>query len=190
MSTLAYFGGVFRLLRYDNLASAVRKILRGYRREETVRFMAFRSHWRFAAEFCTPGKGHEKGGIEGEGGYFRRNHLVPVPRVADLDALNTMLVTACRADEARMLDGRSETIGATMAIERSHLLSCATEGLEKAAVIVTTNLPFSEWSQVIPNPRLCKALIDRLTDQAHIITTGADSYRFRRTTAQRKASKT
>ena len=45
---------------------------------------------------------------------------------------------------------------------------------EKAAVIVTTNLPFSEWSQVIPNPRLCKALIDRLTDQAHIITTGAD----------------
>jgi DNA replication protein DnaC len=48
---------------------------------------------------------------------------------------------------------------------------------EKAAVIVTTNLPFSEWSQVIPNPRLCKALIDRLTDQAHIITTGANSYR-------------
>jgi DNA replication protein DnaC len=60
---------------------------------------------------------------------------------------------------------------------------------EKAAVIVTTNLPFSEWSQVIPNPRLCKALIDRLTDQAHIITTGTDSYRFRRTSAQRKTGK-
>ena len=60
---------------------------------------------------------------------------------------------------------------------------------EKAAVIVTTNLPFSEWSQVIPNPRLCKALIDRLTDQAHIITTGADSYQFRRTTARRKTAK-
>ena len=60
---------------------------------------------------------------------------------------------------------------------------------EKAAVIVTTNLPFSEWSQVIPNPRLCKALIDRLTDRAHIITTGTDSYRFRRTTAQRKSAK-
>lgn len=60
---------------------------------------------------------------------------------------------------------------------------------EKAAVIVTTNLPFSEWPQVIPNPRLCKALIDRLTDRAHIITTGTDSYRFRRTTAQRRATK-
>ena len=131
----AYFGGVFNLLRYDNLASAVRKILRGYRREETVRFMAFRSHWRFAAEFCTPGEGHEKGGIEGEGGYFRRNHLVPVPRVSDLDALNTMLMTACRADEARILDGRTDTIGAAMALERGHLLSCAAEGFELAEVV-------------------------------------------------------
>jgi hypothetical protein len=49
----AYFGGVFHLLRYDNLASAVRKILRGYRREETVRFIAFRSHWRFAGRPAT-----------------------------------------------------------------------------------------------------------------------------------------
>jgi DNA replication protein DnaC len=52
---------------------------------------------------------------------------------------------------------------------------------EKAAVIMTTNLPFSEWTQVIPNARLCKALLDRVTDQAHIIETGTDSYRFRRT---------
>jgi DNA replication protein DnaC len=52
---------------------------------------------------------------------------------------------------------------------------------EKAALIMTTNLPFSEWTQVIPNARLCKALLDRVTDQAHIIETGTDSYRFRRT---------
>src|SRR3954468_10145355 len=131
----AYFGGVFRLLRYDNLASAVRKILRGHRREETVRFVAFRSHWRFAAEFCTPGEGHEKGGIEGEGGYFRRNPWVPVPPVADLDALKPMLMAACRADEARVLTGRSETIGAVMAVERGHLLACATEGFDLAEVV-------------------------------------------------------
>ena len=66
----AYFGGVFRQLRYDNLASAVKKILRGHRREETARFIAFRSHWGFASEFCTPGAGHEKGGVEGEAGSF------------------------------------------------------------------------------------------------------------------------
>jgi hypothetical protein len=100
-----------------------------------VRFLAFRSHWRFAAEFCTPGEGHEKGGVEGEGGYFRHNHLVPVPRVADLEALNAMLLTACRADEARVLDGRSETIGAAMAVERGPLLPCAVEGLDLAETV-------------------------------------------------------
>ena len=130
-----YFGGVFRLLRYDNLASAVRKVLRGHRREETVRFLAFRSHWRFAAEFCTPGEGHEKGGIEGEGGYFRRNHLVPVPCVPDLDALNTLLLTGCRADEARVLDGRTEAVGTAMANEQAHLLPRATEGFDIAEIV-------------------------------------------------------
>ena len=130
----AYFGGVFRLLRYDNLASAVRKILRGHRREETVRFVAFRSHWRFTAEFCTPGEGHEKGGVEGEGGYFRRNHLVPVPGVADLDALNAFLLAGCRADEARILDGRTEPVGAAMVAERDHLLARVPEGFDLADV--------------------------------------------------------
>lgn len=57
---------------------------------------------------------------------------------------------------------------------------------EKAAVMMTTNLPFSEWTQVIPNARLCKALLDRVTDQAHIIGTGTDSYRFRRTLEKRQ----
>src|SRR5512140_228833 len=57
---------------------------------------------------------------------------------------------------------------------------------ERAAVIVTTNLPFSEWTQVFPNARLCKALLDRITDRAHIIETGTESYRFRRTVEGRK----
>jgi DNA replication protein DnaC len=57
---------------------------------------------------------------------------------------------------------------------------------EKAAVIITTNLPFSEWTTVFPNARLCKAMLDRLTDQAHIIETGSDSYRFRRTLDRRR----
>ena len=69
-----YFGGVFKRLRYDNLPQAVKKILRGSRREETARFIAFRSHWKFESVFCTPGEegAHEKGGVEGEVGFFRR----------------------------------------------------------------------------------------------------------------------
>jgi DNA replication protein DnaC len=66
------------------------------------------------------------------------------------------------------------------------LFQVIAERAERAAVLLTTNLPFSEWTQVIPNARLCKALLDRLTDRAHIIETGSDSFRFRRTLAQRQ----
>jgi DNA replication protein DnaC len=66
------------------------------------------------------------------------------------------------------------------------LFQVIAERAEHAAVIVTTNLPFSEWTQVIPNARLCKALLDRITDRAHIIETGTESYRFRRTIENRK----
>ncbi|MGH9476549.1 MAG: IS21-like element helper ATPase IstB [Terriglobales bacterium] len=65
------------------------------------------------------------------------------------------------------------------------LFQVIAERAERAAVIITTNLPFSEWPQVFPNLRLCKALLDRVTDRAHIIETGLESYRFRRTTAKR-----
>lgn len=129
-----YFGGVFAVLRYDNLKSAVKKILRGQQREETARFMAFRSHWGFQSEFCTPAEGHEKGGVEGEGGYFRRNHLVPVPQVASWEALNLFLLEACRRDEQRLIGERAQTVGAGMNLEREHLRALAEEGFDLAAV--------------------------------------------------------
>jgi len=71
------------------------------------------------------------------------------------------------------------------------LFQVVAERAEKAAVVLTTNLPFSEWTQVIPNARLCKALLDRITDRAHILETGTESYRFRRTAEkQKKGAKT
>ena len=73
--------------------------------------------------------------MEGEGGYFRRNHLVPVPSVADLDALNALLLTGCREDEARILDGRTESFGAAMTAERPHLLPRSAEGFDLAEVV-------------------------------------------------------
>jgi hypothetical protein len=128
----AYFGGVFRKLRYDNLTSAVKRILRGSRREETARFVAFRSHWRYEAEFCTPAEPQEKGGIEGEAGYFRRNHWVPVPAAADIAERNRQLRDACQQDEQRWIAGREQTVGAGMVIERGHLLPLAEEGADLA----------------------------------------------------------
>ncbi len=73
-----------------------------------------------------------------------------------------------------------EEIGAEL------LFQVITERAEKAAIIITSNLPFSEWATVFPNARLCKALLDRVTDRAHIIETGTDSYRFRRTIERKK----
>lgn len=52
---------------------------------------------------------------------------------------------------------------------------------EVSALITTTNLPFSEWTAVFPEARLCKAIVDRLTFKAHIIETGTESWRFRKT---------
>ncbi len=127
-----FFGGVFGLLRYDNLKSAVKKILRGYRREETARFIAFRSHWRFTSEFCSPYEAHEKGGIESEAGYFRRNHWVPMPQARDLADLNTQMLAACREDERRQIAGRSQPVGVAMIAEREHLLPLVEHGFELA----------------------------------------------------------
>jgi len=129
-----YFGGVFRRLRYDNLSSAVKKILRGYERELTARFIAFRSHWQYQAEFCTPGEGHEKGGVEGEVGYFRRNHWVPVPLAHDLAELNAKLLADCRHDEGRVLSGRRESVGTLLLAEKEHLLPLPMEDFELAEV--------------------------------------------------------
>lgn len=61
------------------------------------------------------------------------------------------------------------------------LFQVISERAERATLIMTTNLPFSEWTQVFPSARLCKALLDRITDRAHIIETGTESYRFKRT---------
>jgi transposase len=129
-----YFGGVFHRCRYDNLRSSVQKILRGYEREQTARFIAFRSHWKFEALFCTPGAAHEKGGVEGEAGYFRRNHWVPIPQANDLEELNRQLMAACQQDQQRRIGDRAQNVGAGMAIEREHLLPLAEEGFDLAEV--------------------------------------------------------
>src|SRR5215813_9052636 len=133
-----HFGGVFRVLRYDNLSSAVRKILRGREREETIRFIAFRSHWGFEASFCTPARGNEKGGVEGEVGYFRRNHLVPLPRAKDWADLNEQLLAGCRDDERRLIGERKQSVGEGMAIEREYLLPLLEERFELAEMSFPT----------------------------------------------------
>jgi transposase len=115
-----WFGGVFEEVRFDNLTSAVKSVLKGRRRVETDRFIALRSHYLFESQFTTPGiaGAHEKGGVEGEVGRFRRNHLVPVPAVASLSELNALLLAGCEADLARRIAGRPVSVGEAWATER------------------------------------------------------------------------
>ena len=86
--------------------------------------------------FCNPGVdgAHEKGGIEGEGGYFRRNHWVPVPQALDLEDLNAQLLAACVADEQRRIAGREITVGQAVLAEKEHLLPLAEDGFDLAEV--------------------------------------------------------
>ena len=70
--------------------------------------------------------------MEGEVGYFRRNHWVPVPQAVDLADLNRQLLAACRQDEQRTIAGREQTVGAGMVVEREHLLPLAQEGMDLA----------------------------------------------------------
>jgi transposase len=127
-----WFGGIFEQVRFDNLGSAVKQVLRGRRRVETDRFIALRSHYLFCSQFTTPGiqGAHEKGGVEGEVGRFRRNHLVPVPAVADLAELNARLLAGCEADLRRRIVGRSETVGEAWAVERPRLRALPREAFD------------------------------------------------------------
>jgi transposase len=107
------------MIRYDNLKPAVIRVLLGRQRWENERFVALRSHYGYDSFYCQPGidGAHEKGGVEGEIGRFRRRHLTPVPHVPTLAALNQALAAADARDDARRIAARTETVGAAAARE-------------------------------------------------------------------------
>jgi transposase len=115
-----WFDGVFCEVRYDNLGSAVKQVLKGRRRVESDRFVALRSHYLYDSLFATPGiaGAHEKGGVEGEVGRLRRNHLVPVPAVGSIVELNALLLDGCERDLDRRIAGRAATVAEQHALER------------------------------------------------------------------------
>ena len=119
VEALSFFGGCFGLVRYDNLTSAVKTVLKGRRRVETDRFIALRSHYLFEASFTRPGKegAHEKGGVEGGVGWWRRRRLVPVPGFASLEGLNNQIGGWLIDDLRRTIRGRSVTVGEALAQE-------------------------------------------------------------------------
>jgi hypothetical protein len=114
----------------------VKRVLRGRRREETDRFVALRSHYLFATEFCQPGVAgaHEKGGVESGVGRFRRTHLVPVPHFDNYEALNRYLRAHCQADDSRRLAGRGQTVAEDWEVEGRPLLPLPEEPFPTAEI--------------------------------------------------------
>ena len=117
-----YFGGVPRGIVYDNTTLAVARMLGDGTRQRTQVFSEFQSHYLFDDRFGRPGKGNDKGTVEGLVGYARRNFFVPVPRVASWDALNADLERQCRARRGQRLRRHTETIGERFARDRAAVL--------------------------------------------------------------------
>ena len=105
------FGGVPQSILYDNTKIAVARILGDGKRVRTRVFSALQSHYLFADRFGRPGRGNDKGKVEGLVGYARRNFLVPIPAFADFEALNANLLERCRERLADRLRGHEGTIG-------------------------------------------------------------------------------
>ena len=124
-------------IRYDNLNSAVKQVLFGRSRQENERWIAFRSHYGFEAWYCQPGHegSHEKGGVEGEGGRFRRNHCVPMPVVDSIDELNALLEAADDADDARRVASRATSVGHDWAFEKTLLAPLPGEPFDTALTL-------------------------------------------------------
>lgn len=96
-----WLDGVPEKTVYDNLTTAVRKVLVGHERDLQERFITLRSHYLFESVFCNRAAGHEKGGVENLVGYVRRNALVPVPHVNSVDELDAHLLAWCEKERSR-----------------------------------------------------------------------------------------
>jgi len=131
-------GGVPGRIRLDNLKAAVARILKGRDRIESERFTLLRSHFGFDRFSCIPGErgAHEKGGVEGDVGRFRRRHLVPLPKVASFEELEALFEAADEADDTRRIAGRRETVAQAFERERASLRPLPAEPFDAALPLI------------------------------------------------------
>ncbi len=141
VSSFGFFGGVPLSILYDNLKIAVARICGDGRRERTRAFTELVSHYLFQDRFGRPGKGNDKGKVEGLVKYARSNFMTPIPVAASFDALNAMLADRCRARQADRAGRHSETIGERLAADLEafrELPATALEPCEKRAARVSS----------------------------------------------------
>ncbi len=137
----AFFGGVPQSILYDNTRIAVARILGDGRRQRTRVFAELQSHYLFEDRFGRPGKGNDKGKVEGLVGWIRRNFLVPIPVFESFEALNAYLLECCRRRMADCLRGHDGTIGERLERDLAALqtpLPAPYDACEKVATTVSS----------------------------------------------------
>ena len=144
VSGFAFFGGVPLSLLYDNTKIAVAKICGDGKRDRTRAFTELVSHCLFQDRFGRPGKGNDKGKVEGLVKFARANFMTPMPIAASFDALNAMLADRCRARQAEHAGQHATTIGERLAADVESLRALPAVPLEpcekRAARVSSTAL--------------------------------------------------
>jgi transposase len=121
-SAFQFLGGVPQRIAYDNLKTAVFRILEGHNRQEQDAFKAFRSYYLFDSHYCNPAEGHEKGGVESDVGYVQRNFFAPFSRVDSYEELNQFLLECCKQDVDRHIRGQEAPVSKLWEVDQVHLL--------------------------------------------------------------------
>lgn len=131
-----FFGGVPRRITYDNLKTAVYRVLEGKKRQEQQAFKAFRSYYLCESHYCTPAQAHEKGGVENDIGYAQRNFFSPIPEVDSFEELNAYLHQACLQDAQRRTRGQKELVAQLWEAENTFLLPLPARDFQACATRV------------------------------------------------------
>jgi transposase len=121
VSAFAFFGGMPLSILYDNTKIAVARILGDGTRKRTETFSSLQSHYLFRDRFGRPGKGNDKGKVEGLVGFARRNFMVPTPRFESFAAFNVWLEERCFKRQSDRLRGHGKTIAERLIVDRNLL---------------------------------------------------------------------
>ena len=144
VSAFAFFGGVPLSILYDNLKIAVAKICGDGKRERTRAFTELVSHYLFKDRFGRPGKGNDKGKVEGLVKYARANFMTPIPVAASYEVFNAQLIERCRGRQSERAGRHAETIGVRLAADTAALRELPAVPLEpcekRAARVSSTAL--------------------------------------------------
>jgi transposase len=160
-----WLGGVPRRIVYDNLTTAIKRILSGHDRELNERLVVLRSHYLFDAVFCNRAAGWEKGSVENLIGYARRNCLTPMPSVDSIEELNTLLLEWCETERQKHCEEWNLELKGLRALPEEAFRACVTRlttVFSKLSLVTYERNRYSVPCEFIGQPVRIDAFTDRL----------------------------